>query len=489
MNTSVNSKNKRFTMLAWALAILVVVIAVPFVLIFDRLNINIDMTPNSLYTLTDATESYLTDLDNRGITVDVYFLGDFEEAGEELEMLAFYRTVLAYQKHPCFHFVDFDPDTNPELLRSINPDNIYNLSKYDTLFVYGSNVKRLPSSILYTYTTDENGGVTKAEFRGENYYTSYIASVVSGVQPTVAFLEGHGEVAIGEMSQLTANLGNYNYGTESLNLMNAESVPEDVCIIVIAAPKYDITEDEYNKLLAYTERGGNLALFMSPNEEKLAYTFLERLMLSYCIGMDYDKVAESDSGRYYSKDHSIFLCDLVQAGETSSSDLTSALMADSTLPTYMPASRSFYEIYGSNIATCSIDMLIETQSTAYADPCGGTNPDAERIEGQRLTLSMYSEDQLRNSSKMIVFGSADIITNTGLSLGTFYINPLNLFLSSITWMYDSDIDMNIQNKEKTYDSLNVNSSEEASGMIALYVALPLLVAAAGVVVWLRRKDA
>ena len=73
-------------------------------------------------------------------------------------------------------------------------------------------------------------------------------------------------------------------------------------------------------------------------------------------------------------------------------------------------------------------------------------------------------------------------------LGIFFINPLQLYLSTITWMYNSDVDMNIADKARTYDSLNINSSGEASGLIALFVGFPALVALAGVVIWLRRKD-
>ena len=487
MNTSVNSKNKRFTALAWILALLVLAIAVPLNLIADRLNVFVDMTPNDLYTLTDTTEDYLNELDRLGVVVDVYFFGDMNEIENSLELLAFYRTILAYSKHDCFNFRAIDPDTEPELARSVNPNGIYNLSDYDTLFVYGSNVKRLPSGMMYVFQYDANGNVTSAEFRGENYITSYMISVVNGDQPTVYFLEGHGEVAFDDLSQLTTNLGNYNYGAETLNLLNAERVPEDACIVVIAGPQYDISDDEYEKLIAFTEGGGNLALFMSPNDAKLSYTNLERLMLGYCIGMDYNTIGETDSGRYLSKDHSIFLVDIAPASEDSDEDLTSALLTDNTLPTYMPPSRSFYAVYGSNYTTCAIDVLLQTQSTAYADPCGGAYQDNDRVEGKALVLSMYSIDSLRNYSKMVVFGSAEIITNEGVSNGA-YINPLNLFLTTITWMYDSDVDMGI-NKQKTYDSLNINSSDEASGMIALFVALPLLIAAAGVVVWLRRKDA
>jgi hypothetical protein len=55
-------------------------------------------------------------------------------------------------------------------------------------------------------------------------------------------------------------------------------------------------------------------------------------------------------------------------------------------------------------------------------------------------------------------------------------------------MYNSDVDMNIANKARTYDSLNVISSSEATGLMVLFIGFPLLIAAVGVIVWLRRKD-
>ena len=52
---SINKKNRKFTALAWVLAILVLVVAIPLNLIFDRLNVTMDMTPNSMYSLSKTT--------------------------------------------------------------------------------------------------------------------------------------------------------------------------------------------------------------------------------------------------------------------------------------------------------------------------------------------------------------------------------------------------------------------------------------------------
>ena len=124
----------------------------------------------------------------------------------------------------------------------------------------------------------------------------------------------------------------------------------------------------------------------------------------------------------------------------------------------------------------------------WADPCGGTLEDPESVTGKQQSLAMYSQDSLRNNAKLAVFGSAEFLLDTSMTTN-YYIQPTYLYVSTITWMYNSDVDMNIDNKSKTYDELPINSSGTAKTYMALFLAAPIVIALIGVVVWLRRKDA
>ena len=509
----IHSKNKKFTAIAWALAALMLAVMIPLNLIFGRLDLNIDMTQNSMYTLTKTTTDYLDSLDQQGVVVDVYFLTPMEQLEGEVEVLALYQTLLAYDEYDCFNLIDIDPDTEPQALKDLNPDGFYNLSDGDFMFVYGDMVKRMPGKLMYTYAyeTDEATGsqsVVSASFNAENYFTGAMKSVVEGVEPTVYFLEGHGEIPLSKMSRLQANLGNYNYGAKQLNLKNADAVPDDACILMVAGPTTDITDEEYEKISDFLDKGGNITLLMTPNDAELSYKNLTALMGEFCIGMEYNRIYETDSARHVSGNPYIFYSELQPPGDTADVDLTSALLEGNSLITYMPASRSFYSIFGSNYDTLNMDTLLKTYSgdpdlsgdatyTAVAEPYGGTFEDPETIVGQQLTLAMYSEDTMRDnketpdireSAKMVVFGSAEFLTDDAMK-SDYYIQPVNLFLATITWMYNSDVDMNIDNKDKTFDSLKVNSEEAATGYIALFVAVPCAIALVGVIIWLRRKDA
>lgn len=492
---SVKRNNKKNALLAWVLALLVLAVAIPVNLIFTRMDYNFDMTSNDLYTLSKTTTDYLQELDDKGIVVDVYFLQDMEKLKNDLEWLALYRTLLAYQEYSCFNLIAFDPDLEPERLRKVNPEGVYNLTGGDFLFIYKDMVKRLPGKLMYTYGFNKDNQLDRAEFRAENYFTGYIKTVVDGELPTVYFLEGHGEASLDEMTRLATNLKNYNYGAKSLNLINAECVPEDAKILIIAGPTQDISEDEYDKIIAYTKEGGNVMALMTPNNTTTMYSNLERLMSGYCIGMDYDRISETDTARHASNDPYTFLCEIQPATDATEDedgdgiregDVTAELL-NSNLKTYMPASRSFYSIYSSNYTTCSIATQLLTASTAKAEPYGGTMEDVDEKTGQQFALAMHSMDSLRNDSKLAVFGSSYIIMDESMKTERF-IMPLQLVLSTITWMYNSDVDMNIANKDRTYDSLNVNSSKEASGLIALFIGYPVVITLIGVVIWLRRKD-
>ncbi|MBP0975453.1 MAG: Gldg family protein [Oscillospiraceae bacterium] len=490
MNTSAYSKNKRYTALAIVLAVLVLAVAIPINLIFDRINVYVDMTPNSLYTLTPKTEEYLNALDEEGVKVDVYFLTKMEDISESLELLALYRTLLAYDAHECFNLIDFDSDAEPEKMKELDPDSIYNLQDSDFLFSYNGMVKRLPGSMLYAiqYKTDANGNqiVQSADFCAENYFTGYMKSVVEGEKPTVYFLEGLGEKTVNDMAQLCANLRNNNYSAETLNLINEPDVPEDSCIVVIAGPTKDITDDEFQKLYDYTKRGGNISILMDPNDGAFAYKNIEQLMYTFCIGMNYDRIHETDSAKHKSNDPFVFMCDVVEAAPDAEYNITGDLTGATGLLTYMPRARSFYSVITDTYGAMHTDKLLKTQKTALSEPWGGLAKDPSEVTGQELILAMYSEDTQRSNAKMTVFGSSEIISN----IDEMYIIPLNLFLATVTWMYNpDDVGMAIADKAKTYDSLNINSSAEASGMIALFIVLPAAIALAGVIVWLRRKDA
>ncbi|HPY84242.1 MAG TPA: hypothetical protein PLS20_04280, partial [Ruminococcus flavefaciens] len=93
----------------------------------------------------------------------------------------------------------------------------------------------------------------------------------------------------------------------------------------------------------------------------------------------------------------------------------------------------------------------------------------------------------QTGGKVIVIGSDDIIDDNNFTMWTSCSRFLALF--SNTWLFDSDIDMGIGNKENSYDTMKFDSAEQATSTIRIFMIIPVVLAVAGVAVWLKRRYA
>lgn len=486
-------KNVKFTTIAWVMAIMLLIIVIILNVVVSLFDAQFDLTQNKMYSLTQTTKDYLSGLEESGIKVDMYLLCDMDEVREESEVLALSKTLDAIQEYDCINFKDVDPDTNPEIKEELNPDGYLQLSKGDIVVRYGDNIKRIYGTDTYDYDYDENGNPVTEYFVGENAIVGAVKSVVEGKIPSVYFLTGHGEKSIeDDYTQFRKNLKNYNYDAKELNLTTAEAVPEDAAIIIVAAPQTDITDAEKEKIEDFLDNGGNLSLLMSPNDKDFDYTNIEDIMAQYGIAMDYNIVSETDSSRHVAGDDKQIMVNLVDCSsneDTNVADLTSELIeqASSIIP-YMPASRSFYELSSvENRTDLTICPLIETYDSAIGKPYGGTAVDPDETAGY-LYLAAYSQDRARNDSKLVVMGNAEFIDDENVK-DDYVIIPTMLYSRTITWMYNTDVDMQIPAKTQTSDYMTLKSKEDTKAMMVILNAAPVIVAAAGLFVWLKRRHA
>ena len=497
-----NLKNRKFTAYAVILAVLALAVAIPINLLASRLNIIWDMTPAKLYELSDTTKNYLRTLDKQ---VDFYFLMDMDYLSTDDNSMALYYTLKQYSEYDKINFVDFDPDQQPELVNQLK-ERGYQLSVGDMVICCEDRSKHILGTNMYQYDVsyDENNNrtVEAAYFTGENYITGAISAVASGKEASVYFLTGHGEKSLAnDYTKFNSNMTNRNYKAQELNLITEKAIPEDAAILILAAPKSDLSNDETRIINEYLDNGGNICFLMSPNKEKIAYKNIESIMESFGIHMDYDIVKETDSSRYVSGDPYTYQVSIVRADtENGTVDLTSELtdMTDNGYYAFMSDSRSFYQYFGAEDYSLEVGSLLQTVSstdelgnsvsTAIGEIYGGTDANAEEISGSPLDLAMYSKSTSRNDAKMLVMGNAEFIDDVNVSQD-YMIIPVYLMLSAMSWMHDSDLllDMGIADKERDYDSMNINSETSAKTTMILFIAVPAVIGLAGAGVWLKRR--
>ncbi len=503
--TKTTQRKKSFTGFALTLSALVLAIAIPVNLLASRLDVVWDMTPAGLYELSDTSKEFLEEMNASGKEVDFYFLLEMDYLATDDNSMALYYSLDTYRSYDFINFVDFDPDSNPELLKEINPDGRYDLSIGDILIRCGENTKHIEGTDMYTYeySEDDSGNqiVEAAYFRGENYITGAIDSVMNNRTSKVYFLTGHGEKTLdNDYTKFHANLTNFNYTAAELNLTAEEAVPEDAAMIIVAGPKTDISNDEKRKLDEYLNGGGNVSFLMSPNEDTVVYKNIESILADFGIGMDYDIVTESDPSIYVG-DPQTFRVNLVASDAESSDALTSGVLdmtENQGYYAFMRDTRSFYQLQGYSDGTLEIGSLMQTisttdsmgntVSTAVGEAYGGDDPGAEDITGMVLDLVMYSRSPSRNDAKVLAFGNAEFIDDASVT-EDYMIIPVYLYLSTITWMYDSDLDMDmgIADKAKDYDSIVFGSASEANTLAVIFMVVPFVVAIIGAGVWLGRR--
>lgn len=88
---------------------------------------------------------------------------------------------------------------------------------------------------------------------------------------------------------------------------------------------------------------------------------------------------------------------------------------------------------------------------------------------------------------MVVFGSADFIDDEHVTSETVII-PVYLLLSTISWMYDSDLDMQIPTKTATTDYISLQTESFARSLIVVLTIIPVIIMVVGIVIWIKRRN-
>lgn len=105
-------------------------------------------------------------------------------------------------------------------------------------------------------------------FKGEQAITGALLELIEEKTQRVAFTTGHGEFSIegeeGDLSTLVQYLSRQNVRTEPLNLAGVDEITKQIGAVVIAGPKYDLTEREERVLRAYWEKQGRLIIALDP---------------------------------------------------------------------------------------------------------------------------------------------------------------------------------------------------------------------------------
>ena len=289
---NIKSSKKKKSLSILGIGILIILLAN---IISSKYSTRIDLTAEKRYTLSPATVDMLRNLDDI-VYFKVYLEGDFPAGFKRLrnETKDILREFNAYSKNIQFEFID--PSTMAKgdkinavyeelVKKGLNPTDLHvkeeGGSSQKIIFpgaLVSYHEKEVPFSILLSQAGMPAEEVLNNSIQGLEYnISSVIRRLVSTQKPSIAFIEGHGELDRLETYDITVALSEY-YKVDrvtlngQVNSLTERHESDSLGVIVknkykaliIARPDTIMSEKDKFLLDQYVMRGGKILWFIDP---------------------------------------------------------------------------------------------------------------------------------------------------------------------------------------------------------------------------------
>jgi len=411
-----------------------------------------DLTKNKRFSLSAQTVKLV-----KGLTQDVniYVFDQKERFQAEGDILNLYP---AASHRVSLRYID--PNRDPALAKQFSVRN------------YGTVVVSMGDRHFEAQSNDEQG-VTNALIR-----------VLKGSK-TVYFIQGHGEhdpesVEPEGYSDLKKALQNENEDVKTQVLAQNLTIPQNADILVIAGPQHDYLQQEVDAIQKFLTGGGRLMLMVDPGVE---LPNLAKLVSDYNFTVQNDLVIDQNPmAQIFGTRPEMPL--IIKYG---SSPITQPLQRTMTL---FPLTRSF-EVNKSYKAGLTVDSLCETTPESFG--VAGFTPAMHEIRFRQgtdykgpLTVAvaadMSGSGEGKPDARLVALGSSLVASNRFLN----FQGNRDLVLNMVDWLTANENMMSI--RPKPPDSQHLNLTAQQMNMVLLrLIAVPVVIIAAGVIVWWGRR--
>ena len=429
-----------------------------------------DLTANQLYSISSQSKVMLSSLED---DITIYWIVAAGQEDEYVEKLLHnyedYSSKVKVEKK--------DPDLNPDFTNAYTDEEIYNNS---VIVECGDRYRYISYEEMYEVSsTDYYSMYSSAdEFSGEKLITSAISYCTTEELPVVHVLEGHGEA---ELSTGFADaIETDNLETESLSLLNGESVPEDVECILINAPSTDISEEEKDMLIDFLEGGGRVLILSGTNTED-ELPNLKAVAEYYGISVLEGVVVEE------STDHYIFNMPVILMPEMGSSDITDPLINDN-YHVIMPVAKALDVSEPDGDVT--VTPLLTSSENSFLKADGYNIETYEKEDGDTqgpLTLAALSTKDIDDENQMqLVWIASSVLLDEAYNQYSSDANE-DFVLNALEMMCEKDDSVSVRSKSLTNEYLTVSTSSASLIKVVTIGVIPAIYLIVGIGVVVRRK--
>ncbi len=345
---------------------------------------------------------------------------------------------------------------------------------------------------IYNVTEDATYsayGITQATLDGNNLetaVTSAIAYVTNSETKKVAFITGHSKNDYTETYRALLKANNYEITDIDDTLVT--SISNDFDLIVISAPNTDFLGSELDAMSAFLENDGKLdkGLIFFPDATAPYLTNLYDFLEQWGVAIQEGVLFETNQSNYMPEDP------MTMGSYPAEEDITSGMQLCIT-GYNVPMSPAF-----ENEGTIKTTVLMETPDSVVAAPQGtaanwtGADDYTKTSYATALMAEMsdYDDDNNAISSFVMAFSSVEFIYSEYNEQASVANKNLTLALSEIA-VGAEDTGISFISKTITNESFadSVTASKANVMRIIFMVMLPIISIIAGIVIFIRRKNA
>jgi len=439
---------------------LVLAILVLFNYIGARHHARLDFTAGKVHSLSDQSIKVA-----KALKADILVKAFFRESNYGRARMEDLLKIYAFHS-PRVKYEFIDPDKNPGLIKR------YEIAQDGTtIFESGDKDNRI------TTVTEED-------------VTNAIIKVTREKKKTVYFLEGHGEKSTDVteepgFSYAKDDLSKMGYTVKKQVLAQSANFPADCALLIVPGPEKDLAANELETIENYLRGGGRVFFLVDPQAAPGLTPFLAKFGFKLDNDIIVDSVSRLMGGDYF----------MPIVGDYESHEITKNFRFASLYPLV----RSVEPIEPKPEGVVSSQALAKTSANSYAKK--------DFVLKARMTLKEIGFDAKKDKAgplsiagvavikgkadasgksadgRLAVFGDSDFATNRYAGM---YGNG-NLFLNVANWLTEESDLISIQPKTQNPRSIQLTAAQGRTIFWVSVVILPLLVLAAGIAIFIRRR--
>ncbi len=479
------NKMKRGTLaVLFTIAFIAVVVLINIIVgvLSDRFGVKADLTDDKLYTLDETTELFLENRLDADITITVLNSEQtFIENQNNRQVNEILKKMETASPHISIEYVNLDK--NPNYTSKFKNETV------DTNYIVVECGKTGRHKVISP--TDYFGLSTEEALMYYQYYNlvqgyfieqeavsaMMFASDESPVR--IAFTEGYGET---DSTALRTLLSNNGFVVETLDLLTTDEIDPDIDFVIVHAPTIDMDNEQLLKLDKFLDNNGeygkSILYFASIAQPKTPN--IDSFLSDWGLSIGFSDIGQSDDRYLVSAITRFFhlqqVCDTPFTEGVYGSSLF-ALGAD------------LRPVFTSGNTDAVTRVLMKTYDGAFLYPLDyeGDSFDFSDIEKGEYNDVVVSTKTTSNGtpSRVFAFGTDTLSSDYLLAYGNginseFFANLFNI-------VSGREVGITIKEKIPSSPTFEMNAKTANTLAVVLCVVIPVLVIAAGIVVYIRRR--